>query len=635
MCGIAGAFNYLPAPPLDRGALQRMGDAMRTRGPDGAGLWFSEDATVGLAHRRLSILDLSDRGAQPMTTADRTLWITYNGEIYNFQELRSELESKGIHFRSASDTEVLLELYRLEGPTFLSKLRGMFAFALWDAGERRLFLARDPFGIKPLYVADNGKTIRFASQVKALLAGGGIDTTPSPAGQTGFFLWGYVPQPYTLHRSIRTLRPGHAMMVPQGGAITTWMYDDPLERLVEGRRPEAAVDTTTTPGASLRNALEESVRYHMVADVPVGCFLSSGIDSNVLAGLAAQAIGEREHLQCITLGFQEYVGTSENEVPLARECAARLGVAHHVRMVSRLEFEQDLDRVLDCMDQPSIDGVNTYFVAKVAAEAGLKVALSGVGADEMFGGYPSFTQVPRLVSLFKGIPFRSAIGPIVRRIAAPLLRRTTSPKYASILEYGGAFASAYFLRRGLFMPWEIPDLLDEEILREGLEELQLSSALADRPSLISTPYARVMAMEIRKYLQTCLLRDADWAGMAHSLEIRTPYVDAILFHQVASLLNEQSVPPSKRDLAACSPVPLPSSVVERRKTGFNVPVREWLPTNPHHPTQTRGLRGWALLVAERFGFELAHGSGQRRSSASSSATLSTIGREHSSSFSGD
>src|SRR5882762_5882849 len=199
MCGVAGAFNYLPGPPVDRNALQKVCDAMRTRGPDGTGVWVSEDATVGLAHRRLSILDLSDRGAQPMQSTDRMLWITYNGEIYNFQELRRGLESKGVAFRTGTDTEVLLALYRQEGPAFLSKLRGMFGFALWDSTQQILFLARDPFGIKPLYFVNDGTSIKFASQVKALLAGGGIDTTLSPAAQTGFCLWGHVPEPHTLY----------------------------------------------------------------------------------------------------------------------------------------------------------------------------------------------------------------------------------------------------------------------------------------------------------------------------------------------------------------------------------------------------------------------------------------------------
>jgi asparagine synthase (glutamine-hydrolysing) len=603
MCGIAGAFNYSPAPPVARSALQAMGDAMRARGPDGAGLWISDDAIVGLAHRRLSILDLSDRGAQPMPNVDRTLWITYNGEIYNFRELRSDLERQGVQFHTGSDTEVLLELYRSEGLSFISKLRGMFAFAIWDVRERRLLLARDPFGIKPLYVFNDGKTVRFASQVKALVAGGGIDTTPSPAAQVGFFLWGHIPEPHTIYRSIHSLGPGQAMVVSQEGGIKTWTHCDPLEDLVQGMQNGATIDPSTTPGDFLRCVLERSVRYHMIADVPVGCFLSSGIDSNVLAAFAAQTLG-RERLQCITLGFEEYVGTLDDEVPAAVECAARLGVEHYVRMVSRTEFEQGLERLLDSMDQPSIDGVNTYFVAKVAAEAGLKVAISGLGADEVFGGYPTFRQVPRAVGASRWIPFASTVGPVLRGLAAPILKHFTSPKYASVLEYGTSLGGAYYLRRALFMPWEVVDLLDGEMLKEGLEQLGIPKNLDDRVSRIRTPYARVLALEILAFLQPRLLRDADWAGMAHSLEIRTPYLDAFLFRDIASLLGRASGAPSKRDLAACSPVALPASVTQRPKTGFSIPVRDWLPTKAGDQSLTRGLRGWSLLVAEHFGLSL-------------------------------
>lgn len=601
MCGVAGAFNYLPAPPVDTRALQRMADSMRPRGPDGAGLWISADASVGLAHRRLSILDLSERGAQPMATADGSLYITYNGEVYNFRELRRDLENRGVRFRTATDTEVLLQLYLCEGTTFLSKLRGMFGFALWDARRRCLFLARDPFGIKPLYIVDDGKTVRFASQVRALLAGGEIDTKLSPAGQVGFFLWGHVPEPHTIYRSIRSLRPGHAMTISKGGPPKTWMYHDPVNSLAESAQDRSSPDLHPPPRDLLRHAIEESVACHMAADVPVGCFLSSGIDSNVLCALASQVVRGRQ-LQCITLGFEEYVGTTDDEAPLAVEGARRLGVTHQVRMLSRPEFENDIERLLESMDQPSVDGVNTYFVAKAAAQAGLKVALSGVGGDELFGGYPSFSQVPRLVSLSRLVPLGSMIGTIARRAAAPLLKRTTSPKYASILEYGGSFGGAFFLRRALFMPWEISELLDAEILQDGLQELRTPAALDDRLSVIGTPYARVMAAEILEFLQPRLLRDADWAGMAHSLEIRTPYVDTILFHQVASLLNKLSPPPSKRDLAACSPIPLPRAFVERRKTGFTVPVRRWLAERPPQGGLARGLRSWAAFVAERFGF---------------------------------
>jgi asparagine synthase (glutamine-hydrolysing) len=264
MRGIAGTANYLPAPLVNEEALLRARDPMHARGLDGAGLWISRDGMVGLAHRRLAILDLTDRGTRPMATEDKSLWITYNDEIYNFRELRGELEAKGVRFRTGTDTEVLLELYRSEGPHFLRRLRGMFAFALWDAERRCLLLARDPFGIKPLYFSDDGKTLRFASQVKALLAGGEVDESPSPAGQVGFCLWGHVPEPHTIYKSIRSLPPSHAMLVSEGGRPKTWKYHELLENLTSTTQRYAEPGANLQPEEALRRALEETVRYHII-----------------------------------------------------------------------------------------------------------------------------------------------------------------------------------------------------------------------------------------------------------------------------------------------------------------------------------------------------------------------------------
>jgi asparagine synthase (glutamine-hydrolysing) len=307
------------------------------------------------------------------------------------------------------------------------------------------------------------------------------------------------------------------------------------------------------------------------------------------------------------LGFDEYLGTSDDEVPLAAQSAGLLKVKHWVRQVARPEFEQELGRLLNYMDQPSVDGVNTYFIAKAAAEAGLKVALSGVGADELFGGYPSFSQVPKLAAVCKRVPSRTALGVAIRHVAAPILKRTTSPKYASLLEYGSSFAGAYFLRRGMFMPWELPGILDAEIVREGLKQLQTVPVLDSWLSPIDSPYARVMASEIREYLQPRLLRDTDWAGMAHSVEIRTPYVDAFFFRQIAQLITRLPVPPSKRDLAACSAVPLLATVTGRGKTGFSVPVDSWLRESSGGQTKARGLWDWARYLGKHFGFQLGDG----------------------------
>jgi asparagine synthase (glutamine-hydrolysing) len=540
-----------------------------------------------------------------MSTLDGTLRITYNGEIYNFRELRKDLEGRGVRFRTTSDTEVLLELYRSEGPRFLSKLRGMYAFALWDASRKELFLARDPFGIKPLYFADDGRTLRFASQVKALLAGGNIDDSPSAAGQVGFLLWGHVPEPHTIYQGIRSLPPGYAMTISAGGPARIWKHCDVLDLLAEAEQGGTHADDENSISEPIRRAVAETVNYHMVADVPVGCFLSSGIDSNVLCAFASQAV-KAGTLKCVTLGFKEYRGTHADEVPLAVQSASTLGVHHQVCEIARQEFIGDIERLLHCMDQPSVDGANTYFVAKAAAAAGLKVAISGVGADEIFGGYPSFSQVPRLASVSRWLPQGSAMGAVFRRLTAPLLRRITSPKYASLLEYGGSLAGAYFLRRGLYMPWEISGLLEREVVRQGLGELNVPTALGGRLLRFGTPYVSVMAAEIVEYLQPRLLRDTDWAGMAHSLEIRTPYVDVHFLRQITRLMSRLRVPPSKRDLATASPVPLLSSLLERRKSGFSVPTNAWLQVGSNGSRQNSGLRNWAKIVAARFRLELTN-----------------------------
>jgi len=288
MCGIVGIFSYSDsAPPVVPEEILKIRDAMKPRGPDGAGLWVSTDGRAALAQRRLSIIDLSEAGAQPMATPDGSLRVVFNGEIYNYRELRRELEGQGHQFFSGSDTEVLLHCYRQHGPAMVRRLRGMYAFALWDEAARRVVLARDPFGIKPLYYADDGGALRFASQVKALLAGGGLDTRPEPAGHAGFFLWGYLPEPYTLYRGIRSLAPGALLVVEAQGRPRIREFCSIVEEL---RQAEAAGEGLNCDpeevGARLRQALTDSVSHHLIADVPVGVFLSSGLDSSTVMALA-------------------------------------------------------------------------------------------------------------------------------------------------------------------------------------------------------------------------------------------------------------------------------------------------------------------------------------------------------------
>lgn len=582
MCGFAAILTgSRSAAPVDGDEVLRIRDAMRTRGPDGAGLWLSADGHVGLGHRRLAIIDLSAAGAQPMAIDGGRLRIVFNGEIYNYRALRAELEAEGVTFVSHTDTEVILRLYQRHGRSMVERLRGMFAFALWDEQARGMLLARDHFGIKPLYVADDGITLRAASQVKALLAGGGIDRTPNPAGHVGFFLWGHVPEPHTLYRGIRALVPGSWLWAGVDGARVEGRFFDLGGELAAAGQAMPSADAADM----LRDALLDSVRHHLEADVPVGVFLSSGLDSTTLAALAGEAKGEAPHT--VTLGFAEFAGTHRDEAPLAELVAAHYGCPHATVRVTAADFAANRDRILADMDQPSVDGVNTWFVARAARERGLKVALSGLGGDELFAGYNTFADLPRLVSLTAPFAVAPVLGRLARLVLAPWVGRLTSAKVAGLAEYGWDWGGAYLLRRGLVMPWELDRVLDPDMARAGLEELAPRAELNGAVAGIGPDRLKVSALETMFYMRNQLLRDSDWAGMAHSLEIRTPLVDIGLFRAVLPLLlGEGAV--GKRTMAAAARPPLPRQVLDRAKTGFFVPVAQWLGES--------SLRGWARTV---------------------------------------
>jgi asparagine synthase (glutamine-hydrolysing) len=599
MCGIAAIFVYNNSDArLDESELVSIRDYMKQRGPDGAGLWVEPQRRCGLAHRRLSIIDLSEGGTQPMISADGKTVVVFNGEIYNYRELRKELEGQGCQFRSTSDTEVLLHLYQREGQDLTRNLRGMFAFAIWDAGRGGLLLARDPFGIKPLYFADDGKTIRVASQVKALLAGGKIGRAPDAAGQVGFFLWGNVPEPYTFHKAIRSLPAGSTLWIGAQGEHELKSFCTVSETLAQA---ENNPQPESRPNLDLAAIMRDSVAHHLIADVPVGVFLSAGLDSTTLAALAAEQGGV---LRTVTLGFEEFRGQPDDETPLAELVASRYGARHQTIWITKADFRDEFARIFQAMDLPTTDGVNTYFVSLAAKRAGLKVALSGLGGDELFGGYPSFQEIPRAAKAFDFLPPGNVMGRAFRVVSAPVLKQFTSPKYAGLLEYGGSFGGAYLLRRGLFMPWELPEVLDPDLAREGWNELQTLARLDATIAGLRSPHAKVSALEMNWYMRGQLLRDSDWTSMAHSLEIRVPLVDIELLRAVAPTLATGA--PTKRGMADTPLKKLPDEILNRPKTGFRVPVREWfldesLGRNGEKPiSKERGLRGWSKFVGQQF-----------------------------------
>ncbi|MHB8159797.1 MAG: asparagine synthase (glutamine-hydrolyzing) [Thermoleophilia bacterium] len=609
MCGIAG-FISTPraseASALD--ATRRMVTRMHTRGPDAEGLWTS--AGVVLGHRRLAILDLDARANQPMVSTDGRYTIVFNGEIYNFRELRRELEAKGIAFRTTSDTEVLLALFAREGERMLPRLRGMFAFAIWDTQTRELFLARDPYGIKPLYYTRTKDGLLFASQVKALLASGLVPKELEPAGLAGFYLWGSVPEPWTLYRDVFALPAGHLLRVRAGAPESPVCWHE----IRKHWRGQGSSHPNPLPQAGegvnqlqeqVRQAVTDSVRAHLVADVPVSVFLSGGIDSAALAGMTS---GLDAQVEGITIGFEEFAGRHEDEVPMAAAIAAHYGLPHFVRRISRTEFEQDIPHILDAMDQPSIDGVNTWFAGKAAAERGYKVVLSGVGGDELFCGYSSFRQIPRAAAMGRAIAAIPGARALLAAPCAYLAKRLAKPKLAAIPAFMGSLEGAYFLRRSLFLPEELPALMGADMAREGL------ARLGGSPPGMTQADARdgaaaVGLLESTHYLRNQLLRDSDWASMGHSLELRTPLVDGALLETLGPYVSGFAGGAGKAMLARSPGKPLPESIINRPKTGFSLPMAQCLSEATDQGAGadmpllsapgTPWARRWARVVVER------------------------------------
>lgn len=583
MCGFVVSLTNKPGDiSREREAIAAACERMAPRGPDAQGIWQGEGVTLG--HRRLAILDLDARANQPMSSICGRYVIVFNGEIYNFRELRAQREAAGDTFRTSSDTEVLLALFAAEGEAMLPKLRGMFALAIWDAVARRGFAARDPYGIKPMYYARTGKGWLLASQVKAILATGLVSRDPDPAAQAGFWLTGSVPEPRTWYRDIRALPAGHSMWIAEGAPEDPkcwWDIRDDWRQASGDALPDQAVQEQGC------EALLDSVRAHLVSDVPVGVFLSGGIDSGALAGLMRDA--GAASLQGVTIAFQEFAGKDEDEAPVAASIARHYDITHHVRMVTRVEFERDLPTILDAMDQPSINGINTWFASKAVAELGLKVVVSGVGGDELFHGYSSFRQLPRMVAAWRHVAVLPGAMAAAQWACNLQARRTGNARWSYMPEWARRLPTAWLLRRGLFAPSELPALMGHELAVTALREFDLVAWIVGLSEpLPHDPRNALALVESVTYLRNQLLRDSDWASMAHSVELRTPLVDAWLLRQLRPVAGAFRGFPDKRLLAQAPASPLPESVINRPKTGFSLPMAQWL-------AKVTDQRAWADL----------------------------------------
>lgn len=584
MCGLIALFG---APASDRGRLKQAMQIMHRRGPDGEGLWGDEGALLG--HRRLAILDLDQRAAQPMQSACGHYVIVFNGEIYNFRELRRELEADGAAFSTTSDTEVMLALFARHGENMLPRLRGMFAFVIWDRVAKRAFAARDPYGIKPLYVGQTKEGMVLASQVKAILATGLVSLEPCLKGRAGFLLLGSVPEPHTWYRDIRALPSGSAAWIEGGRVVRQWRWHD----IGEAWRDSGRKDSSDAEVAELvREALLESVRRHLVADVPVGVFLSGGIDSGALAGLMLEQ--GATNLIGVTIAYDEFSRRLEDEAPAAGQVARHYGIQHHVRRVTREEFHADIPRILEAMDQPTVDGVNTWYASKAVAELGLKVVVSGVGGDELFQGYSHFSFLPKVLALRRRLGWLPGIGGGLRLLGRIQAKRTVKPRWNHLADLTTSVEGAWWLRRSLRAPEELVALMGRELAEEALQDFDPVAAVRGMAGpLPSDPRLAIGQIESMVYLRNQLLRDSDWASMDHSVELRTPLVDATLLATVRSVLPVFHRFPNKALLAKAPVHSLPTDIMKRRKTGFGIPVARWLSDST---TNGGGEFAWANRV---------------------------------------
>lgn len=577
MCGIFGLVGR-----ADRELGERVVRAIDHRGPDDSGVWVdSTDTPVTLVNTRLAIIDLSPGGHMPMMYADRGMAITYNGEVYNFAEIRAELEKRGHQFSSQSDTEVILKAYSQWGDDCVHRFRGMFAFLIWDASRQRLFAARDRLGIKPLYWSETDSGLVLASEIKAILSSGLINPVLDFHALHHFLTFYAVPPPHTILQGVNVLLPGHYLIWDKGTVTVRQYWDVPM---VDNGDLMSASDDVVEIRRELRRLLEESIRLRMIADVPVGAFLSGGVDSSAVVALMTRLSGER--LRTFSIGFHAE-GKQMDERRFADIIAHRYDTEHDEVVISGRDVANQLPDFVRAMDQPTGDGLNTYMVSHAASKH-VKVALSGIGGDELFAGYRQYRyllQGERAGRLWQRLPgLGKAAARTTLRYLAQVSGREALADLPGWLEAG--FLSRYLRTRTLFSEDAKEFLYQDDLAkcRYGIAP----SIDSLRPYLVeseSDPIVKVTRMELKSYLAHMLLRDTDALSMAHSLEVRVPLIDHKLVEFATRIPAHLKLGHSligslygrtKLVLTDALSDVLPEEISRRRKQGFDMPVGSWL-----------------------------------------------------------
>ncbi|HXB57374.1 MAG TPA: asparagine synthase (glutamine-hydrolyzing) [Vicinamibacteria bacterium] len=604
MCGVAGAIRRIldgreaaarPRSEKIVGFVERISEAQRHRGPDGSGLWESRDREIVFAHRRLAILDLSEAGAQPMVDDDSGCAITFNGEVYNFAEIRRELEAGGEIFRSSCDTEVILKAHKRWGIDAVKRFRGIFALALWDPRARAVHLVRDPLGIKPLYWTifrdpDTGEEVTlFASEVRALLACGAIPRRLEPAAVASYLWHGFVVGPDTIVEGVHLL-PAATILTIEAGDLTHRQNSRKARRYWD--MPSSADGKTTV--AELREELMNTVKMQLVADVPLGVFLSGGIDSSAVAALASEVVPDSVHT--FTIGFE---AAAYDETHYAQLVAEGIRSRHTSITLTEQSFQEQLPDAFNAIDQPTFDGINTYFVSRAARGAGMTVALAGTGGDEMFGGYASFVDIPKGLRAGAWLPGADDAGIVRRTVDSTVtlgarfvnemswnLLKVAPPqtrwgKVADVARAAREALGLYQVSYALFTR-ETQGILAGSAVRRAQGQLQhglppeVAAAWRQRIGGSDVLHS-ISLLEISSFVGERLLRDTDAASMAVALEVRVPLLDHILAETVARVdpIRRFSPPRKKQLLREVALGKLDPAIFDRPKSGFVLPIDTW------------------------------------------------------------
>lgn len=586
MCGFLCAFGNIDS--FDSSLKTGLSKLSR-RGPDYEGIYKSN--SVWLGHRRLSIIDLESRSNQPFLSLNGRYYITFNGEIYNYKILRDQLILSGTNLRTNSDTEVILELYILEGVKFLSRLEGMFAFCIWDSLEKIVFVARDAYGIKPLYFSKINNGYLISSQVKAIIATDLVSKKINSKGLAGYYMLGSIPDSCTIYNHIESVTAGEYLLIKNDKIICRQKWFELGSIWLRGMNEISPSKTNQEIISCVKNLLIESVDRHLVSDVPIGIFLSSGIDSGVLAGLVKER--SNSSIIGITIDFAEFVGNDANESEGAKIIANHFGIEHYIRRVTKEEFISDLPKIFEAMDQPSLDGINVWYASKAAAELGIKVVLSGAGGDELFLGYNNFKRLPLLVKystiLNKYILFRKISYYITSKIAF----WKNNDRWNFFTNWSNTIEGAWWLSRSTMSPNTAKNIIGSNKIFDAFSPIEW---VRENSGELSTDLTIALAqIESTMYLRNQLLKDSDWASMYHSVELRTPLVDLKLLKGLTPYIKTLKNFPKKQLLyLSLTEKKLPPEIINRKKTGFTIPINKWI--NEY----TQSNIGWHRYVGIKY-----------------------------------